>query len=471
MHVLIIGCLHGPLGQAAIMAQERDIELEHVDEVDTALVRLRQDGRLDLALCDVSLDVGRLITAIARERMRVPVIACGTNDQADAAVLAIKAGAVDFLPLPPDAELIAAMLAAIAGRRDAPLFSDPAMAALHRRVEQVAASDATVLITGESGAGKEVLAAHIHATSPRRDCPFIVLNCAAMPEALLESELFGHEQGAFPGAIARRLGKFEAATGGTLLLDEISEMDPRLQAKLLRAIQEREIDRVGGSQPVKVDVRIIATTNCDMQREVRLGRFRADLFFRLNVIVLKVPPLRERPEGIADLAAYFARHYAELNGRGCRSVAPEAMALLSAHGWPGNVRELQNVMHRAVLTAVGDTITAAAIEIDGGDDVDPPPDLLLPASDVTRSAPVPHQASAPSATAPSGGGSPFAGMVGRTIEAVERDLIIETLCQCMGNRSQAAGVLGISIRTLRNKLHDYERTGTRIPRPVVVALA
>jgi len=453
MHVLIIGSLSGPLGQAAAMARARGIEMEQVDHIDGALSRLRQDGRLDLVLCDVAHDIARLITAINGERMRVPVIACGSNDQADAAVLAIRAGARDFLPLPPDAGLIAAMLAAIAGASDEPVFSDPAMAALLRRVDQVAPSDATILITGESGTGKDVLAAHIHARSPRRGGAFVALNCAAIPEALLESELFGHEAGAFPGAIARRLGKFEAAHGGTLLLDEIGELDPRLQAKLLRAIQEREIDRVGGSHPVKVDVRIIATTNRDVRREVRLGRFRADLFFRLNVIALKVPPLRERPAGLADLAAHFARKYAGLNGRACGSLSAEALALLARHSWPGNVRELQNVIHRAVLTAVGDTITAAAIEIDTAEEAETT--AIIGEAPVDIATPV----------------IPLAGMVGRTIEAVEKDLIIETLCQCLGNRSQAAGVLGISIRTLRNKLHDYERSGTRIPRPVVIGLA
>jgi DNA-binding NtrC family response regulator len=461
MHVLIIGPLAGPLGQAAGMARARGAGLEQVDDVDRALARLRLDGRFDLVLCEVSHDIARLIAALRSERVCTPVIACGLHDQADAAVRAIKAGARDFLPLPPDADLIAAMLAAIAGDADEPLFGDPAMVPLLRRVEQIAPSDASVLISGESGSGKEVMAAYIHRRSPRNGGPFIALNCAAIPDALLESELFGHEAGAFAGAVARRIGKFEAASGGTLLLDEIGEMDARLQAKLLRAIQEREIDRLGGAGPVRIDVRIVATTNRDLQREVRLGRFRADLFFRLNVIALKLPPLRDRLAALPDLARFFARKYADLNGRRCRALAPDALAALCRHSWPGNIRELQNVIHRAVLTAPGNEIAAQDIELD-----------FLQAAEQEEPAALaePHHTGATAPTA-SAAKIPLTGLVGRTIEAVEKDLIIETLCQCMGNRSQAANVLGISIRTLRNKLHDYERSGTRIPRPVVVGLA
>ncbi len=244
----------------------------------------------------------------------------------------MREGAREFLPLPPDPDLIAAILQAASGESHALVARDPAMLATLRRAEQVAAAEASVLITGESGTGKEVLARHIHRRSRRAAGPFVALNCAAIPENLLESEMFGHEQGAFSGAAARRVGKFEAADGGTLLLDEISEMDVRLQAKLLRAIQEREIDRLGGTGPVRVNVRILATSNRDLLAECAAGRFREDLYFRLNVVSLRIPPLRERPGDIAALADHYARHYAEVNGLPVRPLS----AL--AHAAPGGAR-------------------------------------------------------------------------------------------------------------------------------------
>ena len=264
MRVLIIGSLAGELGQAARIAIARGAKLDQADNADAALARLRSDARVDLVLCDVVHDVGAVVRALAAERMAVPVVACGTGDDAEAAAQAIRDGAREFLPLPPDPDLIAAILEAAAGESHAMVVRDPAMQATVHRAEQVAASEASVLITGESGTGKEVLARHIHRRSRRSAGPFVALNCAAIPENLLESELFGHEKGAFTGAVARRVGKFEAADGGTLLLDEISEMDIRLQAKLLRALQEREIDRLGGAAPVRVNVRILATTNRDL---------------------------------------------------------------------------------------------------------------------------------------------------------------------------------------------------------------
>ena len=235
------------------------------------------------------------------------------------------------------------------------------MAKVVKLAQQIAGSDASVLITGESGTGKEVLARYVHSRSTRAKRPFISINCAAIPEHLLESELFGHEKGAFTGAIARRIGKFEEATGGTLLLDEISEMDVRLQSKLLRAIQERVIDRVGGTKPVPVDIRIIATSNRNLADAVREGTFREDLLFRLNVVNLKIPPLRERPADILELAQHFAKKYAEANGVPLRPLSAEARRVLTANRWQGNVRELENTIHRAVLMAQGDEIGADAI--------------------------------------------------------------------------------------------------------------
>ena len=443
MRVLIIGSLAGDLGQAGRIAIARGAKLRQADNADQALHLLRGDARLDLVLCDLAHDVGAVVRALAAERMAVPVVACGTNADPEAAVRAIQAGAREFLPLPPDPDLIAAILEAASGETHTMIVQDPAMAAAVRRAEQVAKSDASVLIAGESGTGKEILARHIHRRSRRSGGPFIALNCAAIPENLLESELFGHEKGAFSGALARRIGKFEAAEGGTLLLDEISEMDVRLQAKLLRALQEREIDRLGGDTPVKVNVRILATTNRDLPNEARQGRFREDLYFRLNVVSLTVPSLRDRPGDIPTLAAHFARKYAEVNGVPHRPLSPHAIIRLTSHGWRGNVRELENTIHRAVLLAEGAEIGGEAIELSGGP--------------------------TPRADAASPGG--IAGLVGRRMEEVERDLIIETVHRTLGNRTHAATILGISIRALRNKLKDYTAQGMAVPPPAAGAAA
>jgi DNA-binding NtrC family response regulator len=442
MRVLIIGSLAAELGQAARIAMARGAKLEQADDLEAGLARLRADARVDLVLCDLAHDVGGLVRAMAAERIAAPVVACGTGDDPAAAVQAIRDGAREFLPLPPDPELIAAILEAASGESLAMVVRDPAMQATVRRAEQVARSEASVLITGESGTGKEVLARHIHRRSRRASGPFVALNCAAIPENLLESELFGHEKGAFSGALARRVGKFEAADGGTLLLDEISEMDVRLQAKLLRVLQEREIDRLGGNAPVKVNVRILATTNRDLPVEVTRGTFREDLYFRLNVVTLRTPALRERPADIAALAEHFARRYAEVNGLPARPLSEAAHRRLAGHAWRGNVRELENTIHRAVLLAEGDVIEAEAIE------VGPPPAPAEP----TRSG-----------AEPAVGG--VAGLVGRRMDEVERDLILETLGHTLGNRTHAAIILGISIRALRNKLRDYAAQGAPVPPP------
>jgi DNA-binding NtrC family response regulator len=443
MKVLIIGSLAGDLGQAARIAIGRGAKLDQADDADSALIRLRTDAHIDLVLCDIAHDIGAIVAALAAERMAVPVVACGTGDDPDAAVQAIRAGAREFLPLPPDPDLIAAILEAASGESHAMIVRDKVMEAAVSRAEQVARADASVLISGESGTGKEVLARHIHRKSRRAGGPFVALNCAAIPENLLESELFGHEKGAFSGALARRLGKFEAAHRGTLLLDEISEMDIRLQAKLLRALQEREIDRLGGSAPVRVDVRILATTNRDLTAEVKRGTFREDLYFRLNVVSLRIPALRERPGDVAALAEHFCRKYSVVNGLPYRPLTATAVMRLVSHYWRGNVRELENVIHRAVLLASGPDIGASDIELTQADDI-------RPANEAT-----------------SAGG--VASLVGRRMDDVERDLIIETLGHTLGNRTHAATILGISIRALRNKLRDYTARGVTVPPPAASA--
>ena len=446
MRLLIIGAMDGQIGAASQIAMGRGAKVSLAEDVDQGLEFLRGQGA-DLVMIDVRRDVQKLIECVEAERIAVPVIACGVASDASAAVRAIKAGAKEYIPLPPDAEMIAAVLAAVTEESHAILFKDPRMAATMKLAEQVAGSHASILVTGESGTGKELMARFIHNKSPRAKNRFVAVNCAAIPENLLESELFGHEKGAFTGAVARRIGKFEEANGGTLLLDEISEMDIRLQAKLLRAIQEKEIDRVGGNQPVKVDVRIIATSNRNMEEEVRAKTFREDLYYRLNVVNLMLPALRERPLDIAILAEHFNKKYSESNGIAYRPLSAEARQMLVRHSWRGNVRELENTMHRAVLLASGGDIGPDAIILSGGP--------LGGAQD-----PVVAQAASAAASVMSGAKS---NLVGKTVAEVERDLIIDTLSHCLGNRTHAANILGISIRTLRNKLKQYSDEGVPVP--------
>jgi len=454
MRLLIVGSLDGHITLAGKIAISRGAKVAHVDGVDQAMNALRNGQGAELIMFDVSLDITHMIDSLKRERISIPVVACGIGTSAEIAVRAIKAGAKEYIPLPPDAELIAAVLAAVTEESSAFIFSDPIMKATLKLADQVAPSDASILVTGESGTGKEVMARYIHTHSKRSNKPFVSVNCAAIPENLLESELFGHEKGAFTGAIARRIGKFEEATGGTLLLDEISEMHPRLQAKLLRAVQERVIDRVGGSQPVRVDIRLIATSNRDMQEEVRKGTFREDLYFRLNVMSLELPPLRERPGDIALLAEHFAHKYAAANGVQIDSIAPDVMDTLRAHEWRGNVRELENTMHRAVLLTHSPIIEQDAIMLTGGRGLPAVGAGMLAVSSPTDSAVAKAAAVAAAGTT---------ALVGRTVAAVERDLIIDTLSHCLGNRTHAANILGISIRTLRNKLKQYNDEGFAVP--------
>ncbi len=437
MRVMIMGALGGQIGAASQIAMSRGAKVSHVDGIDAGLIALRAGDGADLIMADVMLNIADLVERLENERMNVPVVACGIGTDSQAAVRAIKAGAKEYVPLPPDAELIAAVLTAVAQEDNNLIYEDDNMAAVIRLAEQVAPSDASILITGASGTGKEVIARHIHTKSRRGDKRFVAVNCAAIPENLLESELFGHEKGAFTGAVARRIGKFEEADGGTLLLDEISEMDPRLQAKLLRALQEREIDRIGSSKPVKIDVRILATSNRNMEEAVANGSFREDLYFRLNVMNLRLPSLSERPDDIPVLAEFFALKYAEANGQPPRPISKSAMAKLSSHGWPGNVRELENTMHRAVLIAVGGEIGEDAIT----------------------------QQTRPGTSAGATTQNEASDMVGRTVADVERQLIVNTLQHCLGNRTHAANILGISIRTLRNKLKLYGEQGVSVPLP------
>ena len=448
MRLLVVGKLNGQLSTAVKMAMSAGAKVSHVETTQAATHALRAGQGADLLMVDYELDIAGLIAANEAERIRVPVVACGVGADAQSAAGAIKAGAKEFIPLPPDAELIAAVLAAVSDDNRPMVVRDPGMEQVIAMADQIAPSDASILITGESGAGKEVIARYVHQKSRRHSRPFISVNCAAIPENLLESELFGHEKGAFTGAVARRIGKFEEANGGTLLLDEISEMDGRLQAKLLRAIQEREIDRVGGAKPVKVDIRILATSNRDLAQAVKDGTFREDLLYRLNVVNLRLPALRERPGDIIALAEHFIKKYAAANGMAGRPLSAEARRRLVTHRWPGNVRELENAMHRAVLMSIGPEIEEDAIRLPDGQP-------LAAADPLARTA---QAASLAAETA-------TRSFVGQTVAAMEQQLIIDTLEHCFGNRTHAANILGISIRTLRNKLKEYTEAGVSVPAP------
>ena len=311
------------------------------------------------------------------------------------------------------------------------ITKDPRMTRLLKLAARVADSSASVLIQGESGTGKELLARFLHEKSTRRHQPFIAINCAALPENLLESELFGHEKGAFTGALAKKAGKFELADKGTLFLDEITEMQYHLQSKLLRVLQEKVVDRVGGTQPVDVDVRIIATTNRDAKAAVEDHAFREDLFYRLNTIPLIIPPLRERSQDIQPLCDFFIKKYCRIDARSVKGLTDQARSVLHNHSFPGNVRELENVIHRAVLLAETDMIT--------------PSDLLM--DDGAETALIDDTGAEAVANEDFSAGS---------LKDMEQKMIFKTLDQTEGNRTHAAKILGISVRTLRNKLNEYK---------------
>lgn len=458
MRLMIVGQLEGYISAAGKIALQRGAKVIHCEDIEQALGALRNGKGADVAMVDIKQKIGVFVDALKEERIVLPVVACGIGTDARSAVRAIQEGAKEYVPLPPDAELIAAVLAAVTEENNTMIANDPVMQNVIKMADKIAPSEATVLITGESGTGKEVMSHYIHKKSRRKDGTFIALNCAAIPESLLESELFGHEKGAFTGAVSRRLGKFEEAHGGTLLLDEVSEMHPQLQAKLLRAIQEKEITRIGSNEAVKVDVRLIATSNRNLQESVKKGEFREDLYFRLNVVNIRLPGLRERPGDIAPLAQFFADKFAEQNGLPKKSLAKDSVAMLRGYVWRGNIRELENTMHRAILMSMQDEIETEAIQLSDNEGFGAGPALSA--------------SHAPSLSGVSSAGDKPAGvknpgavetLIGRTIADVERDMILNTLDHCLGNRTHAANILGISIRTLRNKLNQYKDEGVDLP--------
>lgn len=411
-------------------------------------VQAVREGFFDLILMDIRMPKLSGIEALKEIKAispSIPVLLITAFAELQTAIEAVKLGAEDYIQKPIDAAKLKVTIANLLelnalkqenellkerlGRIFSPseiIGKSPKMQELYRNIAMIAPTDATVLIQGESGTGKELIADLIHENSTRANAPLIKVNCTALPDTLLESELFGYERGAFTGAYQRKQGRFELADGGSIFLDEIGDMNPSVQAKLLRVLQEQQFERLGGTKTITVDVRIIAATNKDLEVEVREENFRDDLFYRLNVVPITVPPLRERKEDIPLLAEHFLKYYAEKNHRPVKGLLPRALDLLMRYDWPGNVRELENAMERAVIIARTEQLT--------------PADL-----------PLSIQALADDLQTPETGVMP-----GRTIKEVERDLIIKTLEQTGGNRTRSAKILGITRKTLQNKLKEYQ---------------
>ena len=422
------------------------IEAEDGDQV----LGILDKQQADLILLDLKMqrmDGLETLAALKEAGHYLPVIVITAFSSVDSAVAAMKEGATDYITKPIDIDELQILISRALHferlqtenvqlrQRLSEKFNDGniigrsrAMRELFETLALVAPSEATVLIQGESGTGKELVANVIHENSSRKDGPFIKVNCAALHENLLESELFGHEKGAFTGADKRRLGHFERASGGTLFLDEIGDMSMTTQAKILRVLQEGECNRLGSERTIKVDVRLLAATHKNLEEMVEKGLFRQDLFFRLNVVPINLPPLRERKEDIPVLADHFVQKYAARNRKSLRGLHPATVQALCRYQWPGNIRELENTMERAVILCLGEQITPNDL-----------PAQLRPRKDT------PDQ--------------PFAGMGGRSLKEMERELIRATLGETGGNKSQTARILGISRQTLINKIKEYRLTG------------
>ncbi|CAG0952498.1 Regulatory protein AtoC [Rhodocyclaceae bacterium] len=392
------------------------------------------------------MDGLELLAEIRRRKPGLPVLLMTAFGDVDKAVAAMRGGACDFMLKPFEPKALIEQIAQYAQPASAEgatgvVSADPATQEVLLLAARVAKTDATVLLTGESGTGKEVFARYIHDRSNRARGPFVAINCAAIPDNLLEATLFGHEKGAFTGAQAAQAGKFEQANGGTLLLDEISEMPLSLQAKLLRVLQEREVERVGGKKPIPLDIRVLATSNRDMASEVAAGRFREDLYYRLNVFPLRIPALRERPGDIVPLANHFLALHGERLGKTARLEA-SGSAKLAAYAWPGNVREMENVMQRALILAPEDRVEAEHLLLTTSAAVAP----AAPKVQAEMPPPIIQDAS-PAAVNPS------------NMKDLERQHILETLAKVGGSRRKAVEILGISERTLRYKLKQYREEG------------
>jgi two-component system response regulator FlrC len=424
-----------------------------------AALQLLEQHAFNLVATDLKMapmDGLELLAQIRSHHPQLPVLLMTAFGDVDKAVAAMRGGACDFLLKPFEPRVLLEYIARYANTPppdERVIAADPRTVNLLSLAARVALSDATVLLTGESGTGKEVFARYIHEHSARKAAPFVAINCAAIPENLLEATLFGYEKGSFTGAQTAQAGKFEQADGGTLLLDEISEMPLALQAKLLRVLQEREVERVGGKKPIRLDIRVLATSNRDMAAEVVAGRFREDLYYRLNVFPLHIPGLRERPGDIAPLARYFARVHSERMGKAAR-IAAETEEVLAAQAWPGNVRELENTIQRALILAGADIIRPEHLLLIQA----PRPAAMPPLQAAAAPPPGAHPVSSEAAhfeAAPATAETSPANM-----KELERRHILEVLAACGGSRKRAVAQLGISERTLRYKLQQYrEETG------------
>ncbi len=414
-------------------------------------ISLIKNQPFDLIITDLKMEPINGIEVLKKAQQlspETPVIIITAYATIETAISTLKSGAVDYLIKPFSVEaleiavkrafekmqikaenkFLRSELQSYIGPSEM-IGSSKAMKELRKNILKVANSRSTVLIRGETGVGKELVARSIHYSSPRKDKPFIKVNCAALSSGILESELFGHEKGAFTGAYERKLGRFELANGGSLLLDEISEIHIDLQPKLLRALQEREIERVGGTETIPIDVRIIATTNRNLEEAIEKGTFREDLFYRLNVITIYVPPLRERKEDIPELVEHFIKKFSRENGRNIEAVSKEAMEALMEYDWPGNIRELQNIIERAVVLAENKNI--------------------LEIKDIGFFGETNLRRPVNSSFTP-----------GITLYEAEKNIILQTLEYCNGNKTKTAEMLGISVRTLRNKLQEYTKSST-----------
>ena len=425
--------------------RRQELDVVDVKNGEEALLQLEKKN-FDVVFTDIKMpgiSGMEILTDVKEKHPGTFVVMMTAYGTVESAVEAMKMGAEDYMLKPFMPDQVETVLDKLRNKQN--LLSEnrylrseldqrcgfgeivgdsPAMREIFTLISKVAKSRATVLIQGESGTGKELIARAIHYNSSRSDNPFIKINCAALPEGLLESELFGHEKGAFTGAVEKRQGRFELANSGTLLLDEISEISSALQAKLLRALQEREFERVGGMKSIKVDVRLISTTNRKLLDEVNNGAFREDLFYRLNVVPIYLPPLRERKQDVQLLAKHFLKKYCKENGRPQMDISKESVKRMMDYNWPGNIRELENLIERAVVIGDGESIQ--------------PEHLSLGMTQTPRR------------NAGNAGVS-----VGHSLKEMERDLILETLKSQGGNRTRTAEMLQISIRTLRNKLHEY----------------
>jgi two-component system response regulator HydG len=424
-------------------------ELVEAEDGDIA-VHLVKERAIDLVLLDLKMmrmDGMEALAEIRKHKPELPVIIITAFSSVENAVAAMKEGAFDYVIKPVDSDALSLTVKRALDFKNLKqenvslkqrlgekfdignlIGSSQPMQELAETLALVAPSDATVLITGETGTGKELVAGAVHQNSQRKDAPFIKVNCAALHENLLESELFGHEKGAFTGAAEQRKGRFELADKGTLFLDEIGDMSLTTQAKILRVLQEGEFERLGGAKTIKVDVRMAAATHKNLKKMVEEGIFRQDLFFRLSVVPLHLPPLRERPVDIPALAEHFLKRYCEKNRKDIRNFHPEAMEALLAYSWPGNIRELENAIERAVILCLDEQIPFQQLPVQVRQDYEENSDR------------------------------PFAIRPGLTLREMEKELILSTLCQTEDNRTRAAEVLGITRQTLQNKLKEYGLT-------------